>query len=63
MKRRRGRRWLQYNLRTLLVLVTLVGAGAGYYAAQTRDYYAEQEAIAQLPFQVVAPSKQPRIYC
>ena len=57
MKRRR--RWLQYNLRTLLVLVTLCGGGAGYYAAQTRDYYAEQEAIAQLRIQVLGQERQP----
>jgi hypothetical protein len=57
------RRWLQYNLRTLLVLVTLCGGGAGYYAAQTRDYYAEQEVIAQMPFRVVAADHRRSIFC
>jgi hypothetical protein len=57
------RRWLQYNLRTLLVLVTLSGAGTGYYAAQTRDYYAEQEAIAQLPFRVLGGNEQWLLEC
>jgi hypothetical protein len=59
MKRRR--RWLQYNLRTLLLLVTLGGGGAGYYAAHARDYYAEQEAIAQLPLQVLGQEREPLI--
>ncbi len=45
---RRRRRWLQYNLRTLLALTTLAAGGSAYLGAHVRDYYLEQEAIAQL---------------
>lgn len=42
------RRWLQFNLRTLLALTTLAAGGSAYVGAQVRAYYLEQETIAQL---------------
>lgn len=53
---RRQRRLWQYNLRTLFVLTAVAAGTTAFLGANLRDYYLEQEAVAQLK-----ASKAPKI--